>query len=403
MLNNKNFLRLSPLLLLIFLDSFSFFVVIPVFLKIFYHAQYGLLPASTALATRNKIIGFALSLSMLAALIFAPFIGAASDKYGRKKILFFCLLCVGIGFLLPIIGIAIKNIYLILIGRFIAGIGSSSQPVAQATVSDICKNEEKAYFLSLIALMMTLALILGPLAGGYLMNSHWISWFSITTPFSFALGLTIFNLLLLSFFFQETHINKTHMHIASLKQVTLGLPQMIKQYRFGLWIMTFFFLELAWSQYYQSIPLFLHLKMHFSVEKISAFNATMGITMSLGLLILYPLLLRIASIKNIMQYSVASVFFGLFFCALFPFSTAHWFFANIVSIATGCAYVSLVALISNKTDTQHQGIIMGYLSTLLYLAWMMTAFDGGFLVSWHTSLPIYLSAFFVLIACFGIA
>ncbi|PIZ03646.1 MAG: hypothetical protein COY58_08320 [Gammaproteobacteria bacterium CG_4_10_14_0_8_um_filter_38_16] len=402
MLISKNFLRLLPLLLLIFLDSFSFFVVIPVFLKIFYHARYGLLPVTTTLAQQNKMIGITLSLSMLAALLSAPFVGAFSDNYGRKKTLLFCLLCVTIGFLLPIIGILKKNLYLILIGRFIAGIGSSSQPIAQASVADLSRDTEKAYFLSLIALMMTLALILGPLIGGYLTDTHWVHWFSITTPLSFALGLSVFNILLLLFFFKETLNERARNSVTSLKSIVLGLSKAIKTFRFGLLLITFFFLELGWSQYYQSISLFLHLQLHYSVDKISLFTATMGITMSLGLLILYPLFLRIASIKSIMRYSVSLVFIGLFSCALFPFSTAHWIFSNLIAVATGCAYVSLVALISNKMDSKNQGKTMGYLSTLLYLAWMITAFDGGFLVSWHTALPIYLSTFFLFIACFGI-
>src|SRR3989338_8432479 len=359
MLNTKNILyRLSPLLLLIFIDSFSFFVVIPVLLKIFYHNHYDLLPATTSVAMRNTLTGMTISLSMFAALIAAPFVGAASDRYGRKKTLLWCIVCVACGFLLPIIGIAEKNIYFIFIGRIISGIGSASQPVAQAVVADVCERENKAFFLGSIALMMTLALILGPLAGGYLLDAHVVSWFNSKTPFEFALVLSIINLFLILF---------------------LGL-------------------ELGWSQYYQAIPLFLHLQLHFSVEKISLFSATMGVVMVVGLLIVYPLLLRVFSVKNIMRYTIFFVLIGLAACALFPFEETQWIFSALIALCTGMAYVSIVTLISNKVSDDAQGMTMGYLSALLYFAWMFTAFLSGLLVSLHTTLPLYVAALFLLVA-----
>src|SRR3990167_4518991 len=399
MLNTKNILyRLSPLLLLIFIDSFSFFVVIPVLLKIFYHNHYDLLPATTSVAMRNTLTGMTISLSMFAALIAAPFVGAASDRYGRKKTLLWCIVCVACGFLLPIIGIAEKNIYFIFIGRIISGIGSASQPVAQAVVADVCERENKAFFLGSIALMMTLALILGPLAGGYLLDAHVVSWFNSKTPFEFALVLSIINLFLILFCFRETMQKNQHANLFSLREVIIGLPALIKQFAIGGFIILFLGLELGWSQYYQAIPLFLHLQLHFSVEKISLFSATMGVVMVVGLLIVYPLLLRVFSVKNIMRYTIFFVLIGLAACALFPFEETQWIFSALIALCTGMAYVSIVTLISNKVSDDAQGMTMGYISALLYFAWMFTAFLSGLLVSLHTTLPLYVAALFLLVA-----
>lgn len=396
----NNFYRLFPLLLLIFIDSFSFFLIIPVLLKIFYHIHYDLLPHATKMSTRNSLTGMAIALAMFSALIAAPFVGNASDKYGRKKTLLFCIGCISIGFLFPIIGIIQKNIYLIFSGRVIAGVGSASQPVAQATVADLCKNEDKAIFLSLIAFMMTLALILGPLAGGFLSSAHIVSWFNIKTPFEFALSLSVINLLLIMFFFKETIQKNQKSEILSAWAVLLGFPALMKRYRFGFLILFFCCLELGWSQYYQSISLFLHLQFHYSVEKISVFNASMGVIMLLGLVIVYPLLLRFFSVKNIMRYCMLFVLIGLSACTLFPFKNVQWIFSELVAICTGCAYVSLVALISNQTPDDAQGFVMGYLSTILYFAWMMTSLDSGFFISLHRTLPLLIAAFFLAVGVF---
>ena len=119
--------------------------------------------------------------------------------------------------------------------------------------------------------------------------------------------------------------------------------------------------------------------------------------MVIGLLILYPLLLRIFSVKNIMRYNVMLVFFGLSACALFPLSTIQWIFSALVALSTGMAYVSLVTLISNQVAVNEQGLAMGYLSAILYFAWMATAFCSGFLISLYIVLPLYVAALFLLV------
>lgn len=390
--NKAHFYRLFPLLLLIFIDSFSYFVVIPVLLQLFFHNHFGLLSPAVSKTTRDTLTGITISLSPMAALIAAPIIGNASDKHGRKKTLLGCIVAVIIGFALPIIGILMKNIYFVLAGRFIAGIGSASQSIAQAAVSDLCKNEEKALYFSFIALMMTLALIIAPLAGGYL--SHW---FNVTIPYFAALGLSIFNLFLLLFFFAETKNNKQQSNMFGLKKVIAGLASISKQYNIGLLVLLFFCLELGWSQYYQTISLFLHAQLHFNSEKISLFNASMGLTMSFGLLILYPILLRFFTIKHIMNVSVLQVAIGLIFCALFSDVKMQWIFSTLVAVSTGCGYVSLVALISNKTSESHQGLVLGYLSTILYLAWMATSFVSGYLFAIQPMLPLFVAPCFLII------
>ncbi|OGT44392.1 MAG: hypothetical protein A3F13_01785 [Gammaproteobacteria bacterium RIFCSPHIGHO2_12_FULL_40_19] len=386
----KHFRRLFPLLLLIFIDSFSYFVVIPVLLELFFNAHYGLLPNRTSLATRDFLTGFTISLSTIAALIAAPFVGSFSDKYGRKKTLLFCLVAMTLGFLLPIIGILKKNLLLVLLGRLLSGIGSSSQPVAQAAVADLCQQDEKALFLSFIALMMTLPIMLGPLAGGYLSDNHLVSWFNATTPYCLAVIISIISFIIILFYFKETIGTEMRTQMLSMREIIFGLKKAIKTYRIGGLLLIFFCLELGWSQYYQTIALFLTQQCQYSVQQISLFNAYMGIFMSLGLLCLYPVLIKYFNVKKIMRTSVFWVLFALLACALLP--KYQWFFVWVVAIFTGTAYVSLLTMISNQVAKQHQGWIMGYLSTVLFSAWMITGLNGGWLIAVHPTLPLWIAA-----------
>ncbi len=396
---NTNLKRLLPLLLLIFLDSFSYFVVIPVLLKLFYHNQYGLLPNDTSQTIRNTLTGFTIALSTFAALIAAPLIGNLSDKFGRKKVLLICLAGVVLGFLLPIIGITQKNIYLLLLGRFIGGVGSASQPIAQAAVADLCEGKEKAFFLSLIALMMTLPIILGPLAGGYLSDSNLVSWFNVTTPYWFAFIISLLIFILIKFFFKETMARQSHAPILSIKEVILSAGSTAKKYHIGSLLLILFSLELGWSQYYQSIALYLSQEFHYSAQYVSLFYAYTGILMSLALMILYPILIRYFAVKNILYYSIILVLMGLIGCSILYTDTVQWIFVPLVAIFTGTAYVSLLALISNQVPTSNQGWVMGFSSTVLFSAWMITGFMSGGLISLNPKLPLYISVAALGIAC----
>lgn len=386
----KHLKRLFPLLLLIFIDSFSYFVVIPVLLELFFNPHYGLLPANASVATRDFLTGFTIALSTVAALIAAPFVGNFSDHYGRKKTLLICLVSIFFGFFLPIIGIMTKHLSLILLGRLLSGIGSSSQPVAQAAVADLCKDDEKSLFLSFIALMMTLPIILGPLAGGYLSDSHLVSWFNATTPYCLAAAISLVSFFIILFFFQETMQSRMRAQMLSVREVIIGLKQAIKAHHIGLLLLVFFCVELGWSQYYQSVSLILSQQFHYSIQQVSLYNALMGIFMSGGLLFLYPIWMKYASTQKIMFYSTILAFTGLLSCAIFP--SVQYIFVWMVAIFTGTAYVSLLTLISNRVPATHQGWIMGYTSTILFLAWMITAFNGGWLVSVHATLPLWVAA-----------
>lgn len=388
----KQIRQLFPLLLVIFIDSFSYFVVIPILLKIFFNGHYSVLPSDVSIKTRDFLTGLTISFSTIASLIAAPIVGSISDKYGRKKTLLGCLVAMMAGFLLPILGIVKKSVALILIGRLLSGIGSSSQPVAQAAVTDLCQGNEKSIFFSLIALMMTLAIIVGPLVGGCFSHPE--------TPYFLALAFSALSFLIVLLGFKETIHSTQHTEIMSVSAMFFGLKKAIRAYHIGLLLLVFFCLEFGWSQYYQTISLYLSQQLHYSVAQISLFNAYAGILMSLGLLLIYPILHYYFSVQKIMQVSIFFVFVGLLCCVLFPAN--QYFFVSAVAVFVGTAYVSLLTLISNRVSSHKQGWIMGYLSTILFSAWMITGLGGGWLISMDSVLPLWIAASALLVGLLSV-
>ncbi len=381
--------------MLIFLDSFGYFLVIPALLHLIYQPAFGLLPHAT-LAQQNLVMGITIALGFVAIIIAAPYVGKCSDKVGRKKTFLVCLIISLFGFLIPIIGILKQSISLIIFGRFLAGVGSASQPVAQAAVADIAKGKQKALFLSFIACAMTVALLLGPLVGGYLSDASLVSWFTPSTPYWIGLAVAMLNMILLKILFVETVYLKENQQELSLLEIIFGIVPAIKKYKIGKLLLAMFLLEFGWSQYYNSIMQFLSQKFHYTITEASNFASYVGLLMCIGLLILYPVLIRFFSIKNILKVGMLLISLGLFGCVVAPSVFWQWIFVIPVTIFVGISYVGILALLSNNVPNDQQGWVMGYALVALASAWFMTSFISGWLLNVYLALPIIVSLIIIL-------
>lgn len=391
--------RLIPLFFIIFIDTMAYFIVIPVLLRLFVSGHFSILPEHTSLATRDLIYGIAVMLSPLAFLLAAPFVGNLSDRFGRKKLLFASLIISLVGFILPIIGIYKNSLSLILIGRFIAGASTSSQPVAQAAITDFTKGKRRAFYLSMIGFAMTLAMVLGPLSGGYLSDHTLVSWFNVTTPYWAGVVLSIINIILLSFLENSSQL-LYHADQKTWKDNLITLYQALKQRSvFGL-MLVFFFFEFAWGQYYQSIFLYLTQQWHYSTDKVGVFTAYIGFWMCLGLTLIYKIAIRYIALERLLGMSLLIICFGLIICNIPTNPIWQWLGIIPTTIAIGVAYPSLLACISNHTSADHQGWVLGSASTALGLAWMITAFTSGWLISIASFLPALASLIAIFVGTF---
>lgn len=368
---HNTFKQLLPLLFVIFIDTVGYFIVIPVIMHVFLHNEAGLLPADASLAYRDALFSLTLMLSPLAFIIFSPIIGHLSDRFGRKKALTSALFAACIGFVLPIIGITQKAISLILIGRLIAGASSSSQPVAQAGITDFTEGKQRALYLSLIGAAMTLGMVIGPVAGSL------FSLENVTTPYWFAFALSLLNIVLLVAFYQNPQQQRVHK--TSTKRLKQYAELIIKN---KIWVLmlSFLLVEIAWSQYYQAAFLTLNQYFHYTVVKVTVFVAYVGLWMSIGLTVIYKYLIKRYSIESILANSIMIAALAFIACNI-PLPSIQWIMTIPATICIGTAYPSLLHIMSHRSDTQHQGYILGFASTMLGTAWMLTGLIAGPLVA----------------------
>ena len=94
---------------------------------------------------------------------------------------------------------------LLLFGRFLSGLMAGSQPIAQAAVSDLSPEDQRALDMSLLTLALSVGIVLGPVMGGVL-SERIISnsAFDFATPLWTAAALAAISFLWILVGFRDT-------------------------------------------------------------------------------------------------------------------------------------------------------------------------------------------------------
>ena len=104
-------------------------------------------------------IGLVAASFPLAQLMGAPIMGALSDRYGRKPLLLISQISTCAGFIL--LGLA-NSLWLVILSRLIDGLFGANIATAQAALSDITSEENRAQGLGLTGAAFGLGFIFGP-------------------------------------------------------------------------------------------------------------------------------------------------------------------------------------------------------------------------------------------------
>ena len=131
-----------------------------------------------------QMLGLFTAIYAVMQFIFAPILGALSDRYGRRPVLLLSLLGVGLDYLFMYFA---PTLGWLLLGRIIAGVTGASITVANAYVADVTKPEDRARNFGLLGATFGVGFILGPALGGLLGN------LDLRLPFAFAAGLSLLN------------------------------------------------------------------------------------------------------------------------------------------------------------------------------------------------------------------
>jgi len=207
--------QLLPIFLVVFVDLLGFGLILP--LLPYYAESFG----ASAFVTGMLVSSYA-----AAQLIGAPLLGRLSDRFGRKPLLVVSLSGTFAGFLLlaaavPLggviagilpVGAGTAVLGVIFFSRILDGVTGGNISIAQAYITDITDEKNRARGLGLIGAAFGLGFIFGPATGGAL--SRW----GYGVPAAAAAGLSLFNLALVAFRLPESLT-------AERRAVLAGRPQ----------------------------------------------------------------------------------------------------------------------------------------------------------------------------------
>jgi DHA1 family tetracycline resistance protein-like MFS transporter len=97
--------------------------------------------------------------------VFAPLLGAISDRFGRRPVILISTLGLGLDYFLMA---AAPTLGWLLVGRVISGITSSSYATAFAYIADVTPRDQRAAKYGLLGAAFGIGFIIGPAVGGLL-------------------------------------------------------------------------------------------------------------------------------------------------------------------------------------------------------------------------------------------
>jgi MFS transporter, DHA1 family, tetracycline resistance protein len=347
-------MKRSPLLIIfttLFIDLIGFGIVIPVLP--YYVTRFNASP---------RMVGLLFASYSVMQLIFSPILGALSDKYGRRPILFFSLLGTSIGFF--IMGFA-TTLWMLFLGRIIDGITGGNISTAQAYVADITGPEDRAKGMGMIGAAFGLGFVFGPALGGIL--SRW----GVSVPFIFAGALALINAILLYFSLPET---VTEDHPARNSAATgrwSQLFQALKQRRLGYLLVIYFLVIVGFSIMTSSFSLFTMYRFGFDAAQNGYLFMYVGI---LGALIQGGLIRRL--VPRFGEAPLATLGTLSFTASLFAIPLVHHgaglgillLIGSLFAVGNSLATPTITALASKSVGAAEQGGVLGVTQAAASLA-----------------------------------
>ena len=141
------------------IDVLGFGLIIPVLPKLIEQFMGG---DTARAALVYGVFGTAWSLMQF---LFAPLLGAISDRFGRRKVIL--ISCFGLGLDYIVMALA-PSVGWLLLGRIISGICASNFSTAGAYIADVSPPEKRAQAFGLIGAAFGVGFVLGPALGGLL-------------------------------------------------------------------------------------------------------------------------------------------------------------------------------------------------------------------------------------------
>ena len=303
-------------------------------------------------------IGIMIALYAGMQFLFAPMLGALSDRLGRRPVLLISLTGAAINYVVMAFA---PQLWMLLAGRAIAGLTSANVSVAMAYITDISPEDTRARRFGLFNAMFGIGFIIGPVLGG-LLGDYWVR-----LPFIAAAMLNACNLLLALFILPESHTpTQKKIDLAALNPLR-PLVWVFSMKRVLPIVLVFFIFSGAGEAYGTCWALWGFDTFHWNGLWIGLSLGTFGVCQTVVQILLPGPATKLLGERWAVLVGVACSAIALVALA---FATRGWIVFAIMPIfaLTGIGTPALQALSTRQVDPAQQGQFQGVLASAVSLA-----------------------------------
>ena len=359
------------ILITVFIDVLGIGIIIPILPELIKEFSGG----STAAA--GRWFGVLAATYAVTQFVFAPILGALSDRVGRRPVILISLLGLGIDYI--IMGLA-PSMGWLFVGRLVAGVMGASITTANAYIADVSEPELRARNFGFVGVAFGLGFIFGPAVGGLLGG------IDLRLPFFASAGLALVNFLYGIFVLPESLPPEKRDAFSWRKANPVGSILVLRSYPLvsGLAVSFVFIvlaqrgLETVWVLY--------------TGHKFGWDELANGLSLALvGLMaaivqggLVQPVIKRIGERRAVLGGIVLAVITYLGY----GLATAGWMLIAFIIFGSigGVAGPALQSLVAGSVEPQDQGKVQGGLQSLMSLTSILSPliFTAG-LFSYFTS------------------
>lgn len=288
--------------------------------------------------------------------ICSPILGGLSDRFGRRPVLLFSLLGLGIDYIFMAFAPSLAWLF---VGRIIAGAAGASFTTATAYIADISTPEKRAQNFGMVGAAFGLGFIIGPVIGG--ISAQW----GAKIPFIVSACLTLINVLYGYFVLPESLLKENRRKFEWNRANPIGSLMHLRKYPVVSGLVSCFTLIYIAAHAVQSNWTF------YTMLKFNWNEAWVGYSLGfVGLLvgIVQGGLIRYI-IPKLGDNRSVYVGLGLYGLGLLLFAFANSSFLMFVFLIPyslgGICGPALQGIISNQVPSNEQGELQGALTSLM--------------------------------------
>jgi DHA1 family tetracycline resistance protein-like MFS transporter len=312
--------------------------------------------------------------------LFAPFLGAVSDRFGRRPAILLSNFALGADYVLMALAPSVAWLFL---GRTISGICAASFSVPSAYIADVTPPEKRAAGFGFLGAAFGLGFVIGPAFGGVLGS------IDARLPFWVAAALSLANAAYGFFVLPESLPAGKRGTFSWARANPVGALGMLRKYPLVLGIAAVAFFSYLSHEVLPSMwVLYTDYRYHWSARAVGLNLALVGVFSAVVQGGLVRTGVARLGERRALLFGLICGAIGFAIYGLAP--NSYWFFLGIPFGALwGFAGPSAQALMSQRVDPSEQGRLQGALAGVRGISGMLgpTLFTSSFAWSLHWTHP----------------